>query len=289
MTTRYRANEMAAADTISGKLQRHCLRIIVEHRAAGPDSIPTSVRFVYYELVQASIISKHATGARRPDSNVSDALMQLRRIGLVAWDEIADETRELLQWVYANSVADYVMDRVDVARIDAWDGEPPPRILCESRSLGGVLRSLSQRYLALLAATNGQVGGFLHTDVAPALVPGQRVLYLGDFDWQAGQIEANTRRVLEKLIGGELNWERLALTEEQVNRRHLPRIRKADRRYKPVRYHDAVETEALHQSVIVDIVRRRLDQLLPEPIADVLARQDRQRRKVRAVLTRLRL
>ena len=83
MTTRYRANEMAAADTISGKLQRHCLMIIVEHRAAGPDSIPTSMRFVYYELVQASIISKHATGARRPDFNVSDALMQLRRIGLV--------------------------------------------------------------------------------------------------------------------------------------------------------------------------------------------------------------
>ncbi|MFZ2139508.1 MAG: hypothetical protein WAV78_21700 [Xanthobacteraceae bacterium] len=31
---------------------------------------------------------------------------------------------------------------------------------------------------------------------------GQRVLYLGDRDWQGHQIEDNTRKVVEELIGG---------------------------------------------------------------------------------------
>ena len=138
-----------------------------------------------------------------------------------------------------------------------------------------------------IAATNGQVGGFLRTNVAPALCLGQRVLYLGDFDHQGGQIEANTRAVLEDLIGGDLDWERLAITEAQVRARHLPMIRKPDRRYKPVQYHDAVETEALGQSVIVNIVRRRLNALLPEPLADVLERERAQRAKVSTALAKI--
>jgi hypothetical protein len=39
----------------------------------------------------------------------------------------------------------------------------------------------------------------------------RRCLYLGGFDWQGGQIEANTRRRLEQFTG-PLEWERLALT-----------------------------------------------------------------------------
>jgi hypothetical protein len=200
-------NEMTSAGTAAGKLQRHCLKIIEEHRAT-PDGIPTSVRFVYYELVALGIVSKHGKGTRRPDGEVAYALKHLRDIGLVEWDEITDETRNLTQWAFASSVAEYISDRIDIARIDAWGGEPAPMIICESRSLGGVLQDLSRHYLVSVAPTNGQVGGFLHTDVAPVLVSGQRVLYLGDWDWQGGQIEANTRRVLEELVGGDLDWER---------------------------------------------------------------------------------
>jgi hypothetical protein len=42
-------------------------------------------------------------------------------------------------------------------------------MLVESRSLGRVLRAMTSEYLCSIAATNGQVGGFLHTEVAPIL------------------------------------------------------------------------------------------------------------------------
>jgi len=55
-------------------------------------------------------------------------------------------------------------------------------------------------------------------------------------------------------------WERLALT------------------------HEAVETEAISQRVLIDILRARLDALLPEPLARVHEREARQRRRLSARL-----
>jgi hypothetical protein len=155
-------------------------------------------------------------------------------------------------------------------------------ILTESRSLAGALRNLAREYAVKIAATNGQVGGFLHTDVAPALSDGARVLYLGDFDLAGADIEANTRRVLER--GRNLRWERLALTREQVDLYSLPVIPKPDGRFKNGGTHDAVETEALSQLLIVQIVRNRLDELLPAPLADYAATETLERERVRALL-----
>jgi hypothetical protein len=163
--------------------------------------------------------------------------------------------------------------------LDPWRGEAPT-ILTESRSLAGVLRDLVREYRARIASTNGQCGGFLRTDIAPLLRPNDGVLYLGDFDLSGNLIEANTRRVLEHEIGGDLRWERLALTEQQVEDYGLPVITKRDRRYKDGHPHRAVETEAISQRVLIDILRARLDALSPEPLARVLESEARQRRQI---------
>jgi hypothetical protein len=83
----------------------------------------------------------------------------------------------------------------------------------------------------------------------PLLNPGDVVDYLGDFDLAGDQIEKNTRRVLELVIGGKLQWDRLALTEKQVEKYKVPRIIKGDGRYKDGRPHEAVETEAISQRI----------------------------------------
>ncbi len=169
-------------------------------------------------------------------------------------------------------------------------------ILCESRSLAGVLDRIAAGFACPLASTNGFCKGFLSSTGLPALRVDQRVLYLGDLDYSGGQIEEHTKSVLAERIplsraGARVlllrNWERLMLTDEQVERERLPVISKYDRRTKS--YHDAVETEALGQKFIVDAVRTRLDELMPEPIADVLERQERQRAEVAARLREMRL
>jgi hypothetical protein len=161
-----------------------------------------------------------------------------------------------------------------------------PLVLTESRSLAGVLRHIVQDYCARIAATNGQCGGFLHTDVMPALHASNVVLYLGDFD--VGQPDRGQHpRVLEREMG-RLRWERLALTREQVDAHDLPVIIKRDRRYKDGRPHEAVETEAISQMVLTTILRGRLNEVLPEPLAHVQERAERQRRRVAAALRKMR-
>jgi hypothetical protein len=263
----------ALRDTLVALLQEH-------ERDWG---IPTNARFLFYELVQRGELRKERNGARRPDQDLHDALTDLREQGRIPWDWIVDETRALDSYTGYASVRQGVIDQLRWITLDPWRGRAP-LVLTESRSLAGVLRPVAHEYRARIAATNGQCGGFLRTGIAPCLDVGSRVVYLGDLDLAGDQIEANTRRVLEQASGVELDWVRLALTQAQVRRYKLPVIVKHDRRFKNGGAHEAVETEAIRQCVLLDLLRAHLDELLPLPLARVQEREARQRRAVRKLM-----
>jgi hypothetical protein len=214
---------------------------------------------------------------------MSDALTQLRNKGEVPWDDIIDETRSLEDYTGNATIRDWMLEALPVAKLDPWQGRIP-LILCESRSLAGVLRAMCRDYRVRVAPTNGQCAGFLHTEVAPRLRPDDDVLYFGDRDLCGDDIEGNNRRVLEREVG-PLRWERLALTDVQIEIHNLPRIIKTDHRFKNGGTHEAVETEALSQRIIVEILRNRLDELIPEPLERVHEREQRQREIIRELLS----
>jgi hypothetical protein len=266
----------------AARLREALLDLLAEHKTDG--ALPTSARFLFYELVARGIVSKAQTGARRPDQDMNDALTQLRESGEVPWAWVVDETRSLDHIYAAPTVAAWVQDALKDARIDPWGDEPGPLILTESRSLAGVLRRIAFMYAVPIASTNGQCGGFLHTKVGPEVADsGRAVIYLGDLDLAGGQIEANTRRVIER-YAGPVGWERLAITEAQVTERGLPKIAKHDRRYNDGGLHEAVETEALSQQVLTRMLTDHLDALLPEPLEDVQEREREQRDELARLL-----
>lgn len=126
--------------------------------------LPTNSRFLAYELMQRGILKKrNDTGARRGDQNLHDALTHLREKGIIPWDWISDETRSVSVNIGWSSVAKWATTMVEHVRLDPWAGRAP-FVLTESRSLSGVLDNLARQYRVRLAATNGQCGGFLHTD-----------------------------------------------------------------------------------------------------------------------------
>jgi hypothetical protein len=264
-----------------GALRDLLFALLAEHERDG--TIPTNARFLFYELVQRGELSKERKGARRPDQDLHDALTDLREQGLIPWEWIIDETRSLDSYTGYASVKEGVREQLNWIRVDPWRDQAP-LILTESRSLAGVLRTVASEYRVSIAATNGQCGGFLRTEIAPQLQGAERIIYLGDLDLSGDQIEANTRRVLEQASGVDLAWERLALTRQQVREHDLPIIVKHDRRYKDGRAHEAVETEAISQRVLIEILQERLDSLLPEPLPRVRERERRQRRSVAKLL-----
>jgi hypothetical protein len=75
------------------------------------------------------------------------------------------------------------------------------------------------------------------------------------------------------------------MTDEQAQARNIEPIWKVDGR--DGRGHEAIEVEALGQAEVVALVRDALDALLPEPLADVLEREDLQRSAARAILAAL--
>jgi hypothetical protein len=257
MSDTYRA--LSKIETIRNALRER----IGQHRQE--DTLPTSARFLYYELGTLRVISKEKTSKRRPDQDMIDALTDLRESGEIPWDWIVDETRSIEDYTGFPTIKKGVLACLDgdSIRLDPWSGEVP-FTLTESRSLAGGLRGLCDQYGVRIAPTNDQCAGFLHTKVAPRLNAGQIVLYLGDFNLCGNDIENNTRRVLEREVG-ELEWERLALTETQVEDYRLPRITKRDKRFKDYDgVHEAVDTEALSQRIIIHIPSRALGAVVAE-------------------------
>jgi hypothetical protein len=251
-------------------------------------TLPTSARFLFYEAEQLGAVSKVATGARRPDQDFGDAVMQLRERGLVPWSWIVDETRTLHDWPMAPTVLDYAAGAIDGARIDPWIGAVRPVILTEARTTAGVFaRTFASDYRVATAATNGQAGGFLVTEIAPKLIADTIVLYVGDLDLAGNSIEANTRERLSAHAEREVPWIRVAVTERQgelLRDAGAEPIRKTDRRYTDGRPHEAFEAEALGQEVLSQLVVDALDQLLPEPLGAVLEREAGERAVVLARL-----
>jgi hypothetical protein len=274
---------LSGPDTARGRLQRACLDILLRHEADG--EIPTDTRFVYYELKQSGFELKHHQ-ARRDDQDVIDAVMHLRETGLVPWGWIVDETRNADSTYADKSVAAWLLGVLGQARINPWDGVRAPVIITESRGVRAALRATAHRYAATITSTNGQCGGFLRTDVAPLLHAGQHVAYLGDWNPAGSAIEANTRRVLERTVG-PLDWERLAITDEQAEREGLPPKPGTDRRYADDRPHVSYEAEALGQGRLTEILAVWLEALLPWPLAAVLEREEPQRERIAAVLRTL--
>jgi hypothetical protein len=281
-------------DSNIGRLQRAALELLREHERAG--DIPTNGRFLFYELEQRGVIPKKYDGkARTPLQDVSLATMRLRECGLIPWSWINDESRSLADWRYAPTVLQYLVDTVESARIDLWRGEEPPLILTESRATAGVLDNLAYEYLTPIAATGGQCGGFLVTEIVSLLMNRRRVLYIGDYEKRgpADQIEANTKRYVESHTGRVFEpdeWVKIALTEQQVKAsKRLQRLEmtKLDRRYKPPKSYQAVECEALGQGVLVQLIRRHLDLLLPQPIEPMREREERQRGGMLKALQRI--
>jgi hypothetical protein len=272
-----------APTTKLGRVRVALMQLHAEHKTAR--TLPTSARFLYYELIARSVITK---GDKFVTQLVSNALTQLREREHIPWDDIVDETRAIESFTGSATLAEDWLRYLPQTRLDPWQHHGVPFIICESRSLAGVLRGLVRRYRARIASTNGQVGGFLHTDLGPALERGDRVGYLGDLDLAGGHIEDHTQEVLEEIVGPPgLLWERLAITPEQVRRHRLPKIVKVDKRFKGRRgRHEAVETEALSQALIVEIVERWLKSLLPQPLEPLLQREERERKRLRRLVTK---
>ena len=142
-----------------GASQAELLERLRVHERDG--TLPTNARFLFYELVQPGVVSKDATGARRADQELHDALTHLREAGWCRGMRSKTRPARCDSWRPRRASPSTWSTRCITPSLDRWGGKPAPLILCESRSLAGVLRDLAGRYACPIASTNGQCRGFL--------------------------------------------------------------------------------------------------------------------------------
>jgi hypothetical protein len=140
-----------------GTLRDILVALLGEHVRDG--ALPTSARFLYYELVQRGVLSKERTGARRPDQDLHDALMDVREDGRVPWDWIVDETRSLEDYTGYKSVKEGVLSKLPYIDLDPWRGRAP-MILTESRSLAGCCAQLRRSIASASHPRTDKLAGF---------------------------------------------------------------------------------------------------------------------------------
>jgi hypothetical protein len=117
-----------ATDTKIGTLRAALLRLHSQHEAAG--SLPTSGRFLFYELVADGTVDKTNTRrtGRGADQDVNEALAQLWEEGLVPCADVADETRTLHNYNGYDTVAAGAAARHPHIRLTRWAGMLPPTV-----------------------------------------------------------------------------------------------------------------------------------------------------------------
>ena len=86
-------------ETKIGRLRTALKDLLTQHELAG--TLPTSARFLFYELEQQGVVPKHYVKpsgekrARTPAQDISDATMRLRELDKVPWWWILDESRDV--------------------------------------------------------------------------------------------------------------------------------------------------------------------------------------------------
>ena len=132
--------ELSRPGSAARRLQDAALALLMgpRHAGANPPMIPTSIRYLLYELRHLpeghALLPPKPRGVkgRTPQQDLSDAVLVLRRANLIPWNWIKDETRRLTTWSYADDVYAYIDDALDNFDLNVWGEEHPPLILSEA-------------------------------------------------------------------------------------------------------------------------------------------------------------
>lgn len=232
---------------------------------------PQSVRHVFYRMTDPRLgepVEKSDRGYR----HVQDRCVKLRRAGLIPYHWIADLSRQGYFTYTFDDAADFIRSMAGHYRADLWrDAEYRCEVWAESRSIASVLlKDCKELAVDLFPCGGFSSLSFVHSaaqqhnsrdDTRPLVV-----LYVGDYDPAGVLIDVALERELRQHLRSdiELIFQRIVITEEQVEEHDLPKKprKDSDKRSQQVTY--TVEAEAMPAKTLRAILRVEVELLLPD-------------------------
>jgi hypothetical protein len=218
---------------------------------------PVTVRQVFYRLVAAGLVDKTETEYR---ATAARLMINMRRSGVLPYSWVADNTRWMRKPRTYNGIED-MMNNVDRAyRSNLWTrSDAEVEIWLEKDALASVLGDVTDEYGVALMVTRGQPSLTFTYEAAQHLGYKSRthLYYFGDLDESGLSIESTIQSHLDE-HGLDYQFERVAVTEQQVNEWNLPTRPDKDGRSW------AIEVDAIEPNVL-----RRLCREVIEPHLDM--------------------
>lgn len=237
---------------------------------------PQSVRHVFYRMTNPRLpepVEKSDRGYR----HVQHRVTELRRSGLLPYGWITDASRRGYFVDTFGGASDFIRRMSGLYRADLWrDSAFHVEVWAESRSIAGVIQADCEE----LAVALYPCGGFSSITLAyeaaqyiSAVTQAQDkqavVLYIGDYDPAGVLIDRALENELRTHLTCEIEFIRLAVTEQQIADYDLPmKPRKVtDRRALHIGV--AVEAEAMPAAVLRQLLRDAVDAYLPAHALEV--------------------
>ena len=253
------------------------------------EQLPLTLRQIFYRLVARHGFDKTETAYER----LGNVLNRARRAQIISFDDIRDDSFYRGQFTgFADQQTFVVWMRREAEQFQLDRQKYQDRRLflwCEARGMVEQLERVAAEYSVPVLSS----GGFDH--VGPKHAFGRSaaseraplVLHIGDFDPSGVHMFSSLQEDVAAFCsayGGDIEFVRLAVTSEQVDRLRLPTAppKKTDKRsFDSGR---TVQAEALDPAVLADIVR---DGILDRISIDAHERAVEEEADVRAAVTEL--
>jgi hypothetical protein len=219
-----------------------------------------TVRQIYYALTVRDIVPKTEAGYRQTDYQLN----KMRENGIIPYGWIADNTRYCLKPVTDRSLEAALYRCELYYRRDFWANQDDQvEIWVEKDALAGVIRPITDEYDVPLFVARGYSSQTFIYEAAEQIKQIGKTPYIyhfGDFDPSGVDAAYQIEMGLWK-HGVDVHFERVAITEEQIEIYQLPvrETKASDPRAKTWGNKPSVELDALPAPILRDMVRECIE------------------------------
>ena len=233
---------------------------------------PMTVRQVFYQATVRGIVEKEESGYTK----VQTDLVKMRRDGSLRYDWLTDNTRWQRKPRTFDSVEEALKETAKFYRKNLWaDADCYVEVWLEKDALAGVVYPVTEMYDVPLMVARGYASlSFLYSAaeyINDLNVP-TYIYHFGDFDPSGVNASEKIEETLRELApDAEINFERLAVTPQQIRQWRLPTrpTKKTDTRSKGFG-NISVELDAIEPNRLREIVQNAIEQHLPPERFEVL-------------------
>ena len=230
-----------------------------------------TLRQLYYQFVARDMLSN----TERSYKNLGSVINDGRLAGMIDWDAIEDRTRNLATWSHYDNPMQAIQSVRDRYDIDMWENQSSRvEVWIEKEALVGIINNICGELDVPYFACRGYVSQSEQWRAGQRFLKKHtHIIHLGDHDPSGIDMTRDNDARLSMFSTYNCSVERIALNMDQINQYNPPPnpTKLTDSRaegYVREFGYSSWELDALEPSVIVELVRKAVEQYIDPDVLE---------------------